>query len=63
MVTKAQIDRLCQRIEALATKSDRVVFVWKNAGETENEVLERHYHEVPADRSAGQVYVFSWQTA
>ena len=61
MVTKAQIDRLCQRIKALAPKSDRVVFVWKNAGETEDEVLERHYSEVPADRFARQVYVVSWQ--
>lgn len=40
MVTKAQIDRLCQRIEALSPKSDRVVFVWKPS-ETEDEALER----------------------
>jgi hypothetical protein len=34
MVTKAQIDRIAARIEALAPKSDRVVGVWRNRGET-----------------------------
>ena len=32
MVTKAQIDRIATRIEALAPKSDRVVYVWRNRG-------------------------------
>jgi hypothetical protein len=39
------------------------VFVWQIPSETEDEVLERHYREVPADRFAGQVHVFSWQEA
>ena len=60
MVTKAQIDRIATRIEALAPKSDRVVYVWRNRGETEEEVLERHYLTSPADRFAGQTYIFSW---
>jgi hypothetical protein len=30
------------------------------AGETEEEVLERHYLESPADRFAGRIYIFSW---
>ena len=32
MVSKAQIDRIATRIEALAPKSDRVVYVWRNRG-------------------------------
>jgi hypothetical protein len=60
MVTKAQIDRIAARIEALAPKSDRVVYVWCNRGETEEEVLERHYLTSPADRFAGQTYILSW---
>jgi hypothetical protein len=58
MVTRAQLDRIATRIEALAPKSDRVVYVWRNLGETE--VLERHYLTSPADRFAGQTYIFSW---
>ena len=60
MVTRAQLDRIATRIEALAPKSDRVVYVWRNLGETEEEVLERHYLTSPADRFAGQTYIFSW---
>ena len=37
MVTKAQIERIAARIEALAPKSDRVVGVWRNRGETAEE--------------------------
>jgi hypothetical protein len=43
MVTRAQIDRIATRIEALAPKSNRVVYVWRNVDETAEEVLERHY--------------------
>ena len=60
MVTKAQIDRIATRIEALVPKSDLVVYVWRNWGETSEEVLERHYLALPADRFAGQTYIFSW---
>jgi hypothetical protein len=48
------------RIEALAPKSDRVVYVWRNRGKTAEEVLERHYLTSPADRFAEQTYIFSW---
>jgi len=54
------VDRIARRIEALAPKSDRVVYAWRNQGETEEEVLERHYLTSPADRFAGQTYIFSW---
>jgi hypothetical protein len=60
LVTKAQIDRIATRIEALVPKSDRVVYIWRNRSETEEEVLERHYLASPADRFAGQTYIFSW---
>jgi hypothetical protein len=60
MVTKAQIDRIATRIEALSPKSDRGVYVWRNRGETAEEVLARHYLTSPADRFAGQTYIFSW---
>jgi hypothetical protein len=62
MANRAQIDRIARRIEALAPKSDRVVYVWRNLDETEEEVLERHYRAFPADRVAAQTYVFSWQS-
>ncbi len=56
MVTRAQIDR----IEALAPKSGRVVYVWRNQGDAAEELLERHYLTSPSDRFAGQTYIFSW---
>jgi hypothetical protein len=61
MVSKQQIDRIAQRIEALAPKSDRVVYLWRNTGESTEELLERHYRASPADRLGTQTYVFSWQ--
>ena len=60
MASKQQIDRIARRIEALAPKSDRVVYVWRNRGETAEEVIERHYLTSPADRFAGQTYILSW---
>ena len=60
MVSRAQLDRIATRIEALVPKSGRVVYVWRNRGETEEEVLERHYLTSPADRFAGQTCIFSW---
>jgi hypothetical protein len=60
MVTKAHIDRIASRIEALAPKSDRIVYVWRNRGETAEAVLEQHYLTSPADRFAGQTYILSW---
>jgi hypothetical protein len=51
-----QIDRIATRIEALAPKADRVVYVWRNPDETCKEVLERHYRAFPTDRSGAQTY-------
>lgn len=62
MVTRAQIDRIATRIEALTPKSNRVVYIWRNLDETAEEVLERHYRAFPADRLAAQTYIFSWQS-
>jgi hypothetical protein len=65
MVTGTQIDRIATRIatriEALAPRSDRVVGVWRNHGETAEEALERHHRAFPANRLAAQTYIFSWQ--
>jgi hypothetical protein len=44
------------RIEALAPQSDHVIYIWRNAGETEEEALERHYRAFPAERLAAQTY-------
>jgi hypothetical protein len=60
MVTRTQIDKLSSRIEALAPRSDRIAYVWRNRGETDQEALERHYSDVPADRLAARSYIFSW---
>jgi hypothetical protein len=62
MASKQQINRITQRIEALAPKSNRVVYVWRNLDETAEEVLERHYRALPADRLGAQTYIFSWQS-
>jgi hypothetical protein len=64
MATKGQIIRLAARIEGLAQQSDSrkaVAFVWRDCGETEEQVLERHYAEWPEDRAAKKIYVFSWR--
>jgi hypothetical protein len=62
MVTRAQIDRIASRIEALTPKTNRVVYVWRNVDETAEEVLERHYRAFPADRAAAKTLVFGWQS-
>jgi hypothetical protein len=36
------------------------LYVWRNQGDTAEEVLERHYLTSPSDRFAGQTYIFSW---
>lgn len=53
MVRSAQIDRIATRIEVLAPKSGRV-YVWRNQGETAEEVVEWDYLTSPNDRFAGQ---------
>ena len=58
MVTRAQIDRIATRIEALAPRSDRVVGVWRNPGRPQkrrsNGTISR------AQPIAGQTYILSW---
>jgi len=60
MVTRLQIEKLSSRIEALLPRSDRIAYVWRNLGETDQEALERHYSDVSADRLAVRTYIFSW---
>ena len=63
MVSKQQVDRIAQRIEALAPKSGPCHHVWRNRGQTAEEVLERHYRAFPADRLGARTYIFSWLEA
>ena len=63
MVTRSKIDQIRLRIELLAGRSDRVAYVWRNQGETDQEALERHCAEEPADRLADRTYIFSWREA
>jgi hypothetical protein len=62
MVTRAQIDRLAQRIESLAkrrTKPYVAIRVLVGDGETEAEAITgaqaRHYEEHPEDRGARDI--------
>jgi hypothetical protein len=64
VVTRPQIEKLSARIEALlADGNGRPVYVWRDAGESEAEALDRHYEQHPEDRSAKQVCVFQWLEA
>ena len=60
MVTKAQIDRIATRIEALAPKSDRVAYVWRNGGKpkkgSSNGTISRRQLIVSLDKT----YLSSW---
>ena len=58
--TAKQLVLVDPRVETLAPKSGRVVYVWRNRGETAEEVLERRYLTSPAERFAGQTYILSW---
>jgi hypothetical protein len=61
MATRQQIVRLSQRIEALgASKDGRPAYVWRNDGESDEEVLARHYKDHPQDRNR-QIYIFQWR--
>jgi hypothetical protein len=61
MATRQQIARLTQRIEALgASKEGRPAYVWRNDGESDEEVLARHYKDRPQDRNR-QIYIFQWR--
>ena len=57
MASKAQIDRLAQRIEALAPPvryEGKVIQIIVPVGETEEAALERHYVAHPEDRRRHQ---------
>jgi hypothetical protein len=63
MVTRPQIVRLSQRIEALEAATDgrrRPAYLWRNAGEAKEEALARHYKDHPEDRTARQTLIFQW---
>lgn len=53
MVTRAQLDRLGSRIEALAQRHpSSIAVILVEPGEAEAEAKERHYRLHPADRQA-----------
>ena len=60
MASRQQIARLTQRIEALGASNGRPAFVWRNDGESDEEVLARHYKDRPQDRNR-QIYIFQWR--
>jgi hypothetical protein len=52
VATRAQLERLAQRIEALGRSEDdgpRVGVVWRNRGETDDEARRRHAMRYPED--------------
>jgi hypothetical protein len=57
MVTKAQLDRLTSRIEAIAPRNNEniIAVIWPREGETEAEAESRHFRERPQDRAAGRI--------
>ena len=62
MVRRSQLDKLSARIEALVSTNEdgRMVFVWRNRGETNEQALERHYQCRPNDREAHHTVIISW---
>jgi len=61
VMMRSKIEKLSARIEALVTASDgRVVYIWRDRGQTEMEVCEAHYKRRPDDRRASQTYVIGW---
>jgi hypothetical protein len=56
VVTRAQLDRLGSRIEALAPPRTgaRFAVILVNSGESETEAEERHYRLHPDDRQAAK---------
>jgi hypothetical protein len=66
MVSRPQIEKLSSRIEALAAAADgggRPAYVWRDAGESEEQAIARLYRDRPEDRQARQIYVFEWEGA
>ena len=63
MVTRPQIEKLTARIEALVAAAEgggRLAYVWRDAEESEDQALARHYEIHPDDRNAKQTYIFQW---
>jgi hypothetical protein len=65
MVTRQQVGRLAQRIDALETAKHgtRNAWVWRHTRESEAEALERHYRDRPEDRTATKTYIIQWRNA
>ena len=61
MVSRAQLDRLSSRIEALAPRAGyRFAVILVRAGETEEAATERHYAQRPEDGDASHVMVVTF---
>jgi len=56
MASRQQIDRLSQRIEALAVRQapNRIAVILVRPGESEEAAAERHYLAHPEDREASE---------
>jgi|RhiMethySRZTD1v2_1073278.scaffolds.fasta_scaffold02280_8 hypothetical protein len=59
MASRQQIDRLSQRIEALAVRqaTDRFAVILVKSGEDEEAAKERHYLARPEDREASETMI------
>jgi hypothetical protein len=61
MVSRAQLDRLSARIDALAPRQGyRFAVILVRVGETEAQARDRHYREHPEDRAAAQEFVVTF---
>jgi len=61
VMMRSKIEKLSVRIEALAAASEgRVVYIWRDRGQTVIEACERHHQLCPEDRKASQTYIIGW---
>jgi hypothetical protein len=62
MASRQQIDRLSQRIEALADRQapDRYAVIYVSVGESEEAAKARHYLARPEDREASQTMIVQY---
>jgi hypothetical protein len=64
MVSRAQLDRLSSRIEALAVHNAAgIAVIFMARGETESAAMERHYLARPQDREASHTVVVQYVAA
>jgi hypothetical protein len=64
MVSRAQLERLSSRIEALAVRNTSgIAVIFKAPGETEIAARERHYLARPQDREASHTVVVQFVAA